>query len=100
MSSDLGGWRGKRKGDVRANHQQLCSMRGESGGYSSITLSQKIVLRPFMRGVCLSLCGIYFDITDIKKSLCFEQKNEQKGIVKFFYSPPGGRIECRRKREK
>ena len=61
------------KNEGRAIKQQPCSMRPESGGCLSTTLSEKVALRPIMRELCLMLCGGFMDFGDSNKTLCYEK---------------------------
>ena len=38
----------------------------------STIVSEKVSLRPFMRELCLLLCGLFLDLADSKKNMCYD----------------------------
>ena len=61
------------KNEGRAIKQQPCSVRPETGGCLSTTVSGKVSLRPFMRELFLMLCGRFMDFGNTNKNLCYER---------------------------
>lgn len=61
------------KNEGRAIKQKPRSMRPETGGCLSTTVSGKVSLRPFMRELCLMLCGRFMDFGNSNKTRCYER---------------------------
>ena len=38
----------------------------------STIVSEKVSLRPVMRELCLLLCGLFLDLADSKKNMCYD----------------------------
>ena len=67
--------RRKRKNDGHGQSQSPPLKGLKLGGCPSITLSEKVALRPFMSELCLVLCGPFLDMLEITENVIWENVN-------------------------